>query len=66
MGNTPMIGHPVHVAILDDDPSVRTALERLLKAAGMLVDVYATSDQLFESIALKRPDCCCSTFRCQR
>jgi two-component system response regulator FixJ len=52
-----MIAHPLHIAILDDDPSIRTALGRLLKAAGMATDAYATSDQLFGSIAQKRPDC---------
>jgi FixJ family two-component response regulator len=52
-----MIAHPVHVAILDDDPSIRTALGRLLKSAGMVVDAYDTSDKLFGSVALKCPDC---------
>ena len=52
-----MVAHPLHIAILDDDPSVRTALGRFLKAAGMTVDVCATSDLLFESVALKYPDC---------
>jgi FixJ family two-component response regulator len=52
-----MIVPPPYVAILDDDPSVRTALSRLLKAAGMIVRTYATSDHLFESIAPKSPDC---------
>jgi len=45
------------VAILDDDPSIRTALGRLLKAAGMLAHPYGTSDELFEAIAPKCPDC---------
>jgi two-component system response regulator FixJ len=52
-----MIAHPVHVAILDDDPSVRAALLRLLKAADMAAQAYATSDELFEAVTLKRPDC---------
>jgi FixJ family two-component response regulator len=52
-----MISHAIHVAILDDDPSVRIALARLLKAAGMTADTYATSDELFEAVASKRPDC---------
>ena len=46
-----------HVAILDDDPSIRTALARLLKAEGMVVGSYATSDQFFGTLALERPDC---------
>ena len=52
-----MVAHPRHVAILDDDPSVRTALGRLLKAEGMTVAVHATSDELYKSIAQKCPDC---------
>ena len=52
-----MIARPIHVAILDDEPSVRTALVRLLKAAEMTAHAYATSAELFQSIALKRPDC---------
>jgi CheY-like chemotaxis protein len=52
-----MDGHPVHVAILDDDPSIRTALGRLLRSTGMTVDAHDTSDQLFKSVALKCPDC---------
>jgi FixJ family two-component response regulator len=47
----------MHGAVLDNDPSVRTALGRFLNAAGMAVDVYDTSDQLFASVALKCADC---------
>ena len=52
-----MIAHRIHVAILDDDPSVRTALARLLKATEMAAHAYATSGELFQSITLKCPDC---------
>ena len=52
-----MVAHPIHVAILDDDPSIRTALGRFLKAAAMAVGAYGNSDKLFESVALKCPDC---------
>ena len=58
-----MIERPLHVAILDDDPPVRTALGRFLKAAGMTADAYDTSDKLFESVALKCPDCLLLDFR---
>jgi DNA-binding response OmpR family regulator len=47
----------MRVAILDDDLSLRTALGRYLKSAGMAVDVCDTSALLFHVIALKRPDC---------
>jgi len=52
-----MTATPIHVAILDDDPSIRVALDRFLKAAGMTVDTYETSDQLFGAVAQKCPDC---------
>jgi DNA-binding NtrC family response regulator len=52
-----MVARPMHVAILDDDSSVRTALGRYLKFMGMEVDVCDTSALLFRVIALKRPDC---------
>lgn len=52
-----MTARPMQVAILDDDPSIRAALGRLLKAAGMVAHPHATSDQLFEAIAGQRPDC---------
>ena len=48
---------PKQVAILDDDPSIRAALCRLLRATGMVGYAYETGDQLFEAIALKRFDC---------
>jgi len=47
----------VHVAILDDEASIREALSRLLTTPGMIARAYATSDELFESVALKCPDC---------
>lgn len=47
----------IRVAILDDDPSIRTALVRLLKSAGMDAHAFATGNNLFEFVALERPDC---------
>jgi|KBSMisStaDraftv2_1062788.scaffolds.fasta_scaffold01666_13 FixJ family two-component response regulator len=52
-----MFTRPIHVAILDDDPSCRTALTRFLKAQGMVVDTYATGGQFFDALALERQDC---------
>jgi len=52
-----MTADAVYVAILDDDPSVRMALGRLLKSAEMVVDTYAESSHFFGSLALKTPDC---------
>jgi FixJ family two-component response regulator len=49
--------HRTHVAILDDDQSVRTAIGRLLKTSEMTVDSCATSLELFGAIAVNNPDC---------
>jgi len=48
----------LHVAILDDDLSVRTALGRLLNASDMDAEAFATGVELFSSFARKgKPDC---------
>ena len=52
-----MSAHPIRVAILDDDSSVRAALVRLLKSAGMAAHGYAASSELCEAVAQERPDC---------
>jgi FixJ family two-component response regulator len=52
-----MVAQSILVAILDDDPSIRTALGRVLCMAGMSVAAYADSTELFEAAALKSPDC---------
>ena len=52
-----MTADPDHVAILDDEPSIRTALGRLLKSAGMVVDSFADSSQFFAWLELKTPHC---------
>ena len=46
----------IHVAVLDDEASIRTALVRLLTAAGMVVATYETASQLFNAVAIKAPD----------
>jgi FixJ family two-component response regulator len=45
------------VAILDDDPSIRSAIGRLLRTSNIAVDSYATCMELFDSIAEFDPDC---------
>jgi two-component system response regulator FixJ len=52
-----MKARPRHVAILDDDPSIRVALGRLMKASEMIADIYSTGSQFFDALALKSPDC---------
>jgi two-component system nitrate/nitrite response regulator NarL len=49
--------HPIYVAILDDELSVRTSLVRLLESGEMVAHGCATSSELFDYVALKRPDC---------
>jgi FixJ family two-component response regulator len=45
------------VAVLDDDPSVRRALARLLRSAGYLVETFASARAFLERLAVRRPDC---------
>jgi FixJ family two-component response regulator len=56
-GNKTMAERRTHVAILDDDQSVRTAIGRVLKISEMTVDSCATSSELFSAIAGRCPDC---------
>ena len=49
--------HPIHVAVLDDDPSIRRALSRLLSAEELAVDTYGTAGLFLDSLVLKIPDC---------
>ncbi|HTW34441.1 MAG TPA: response regulator [Rhizomicrobium sp.] len=52
-----MIARSMHVAILDDDLSVRTAIGRVLRMSEMTVDSCGTSLELFDAMAEKSPDC---------
>jgi FixJ family two-component response regulator len=45
------------VAIVDDEDSVRRALERLLRSAGISPDVFASGETFLASLAIRRPDC---------
>lgn len=51
-----MIKQP-HVAVLDDDRSVRTAIGRLLKTSGMHVVCHASSLALLNAVRRDPPDC---------
>ena len=48
---------PIRIAILDDDPSVRTAISRLISASGMSGACFANCMELFNGIAQFKPDC---------
>ena len=45
------------VAVVDDEPDVRRALQRLLRSAGFDVETYASGAAFLESIADHKPDC---------
>jgi len=47
----------LRVAVVDDEESVRKALERLLRAAGLEVETFASGDEFLASLGERRPDC---------
>ena len=55
----PIAARPVaaHVSIVDDDPSVRRALRRLVEIAGFVVDTFESGTQALDTGL--RPDVAC-------
>lgn len=45
------------IAVIDDDEPVRKALERLLRAVGFEVEVFAGGSEFLHSLPGHRPDC---------
>ena len=45
------------VAIVDDDPSVRSALARVLRTAGLTVETYATAHEYLSASIDREPSC---------
>ena len=45
------------VAIVDDDPSVRSALARVLRTAGITVETYATAHEYLSASPDREPSC---------
>jgi FixJ family two-component response regulator len=45
------------IAVVDDDPSVRKALARLLRASDLDADAYGSAEQFLESLQTNAPDC---------
>jgi FixJ family two-component response regulator len=45
------------VAIVDDEDSIRKALKRLLRAANLEAESFASGPAFFDSLAKRRPDC---------
>jgi FixJ family two-component response regulator len=48
---------PPLIAIVDDDPYVRKALERLLRSAGLSVEAFASGAEFLASANDHQPDC---------
>lgn len=46
-----------HVAVVDDEESVRKALSRLLRSAGFEVESFASGTEYLDSLQTKKPDC---------
>jgi len=49
--------HPLIVCVVDDDPSVRIGLARLMRSAGHRVDVYESGEQFLQSVNPKGTAC---------
>jgi FixJ family two-component response regulator len=47
----------MHIAVLDDDLSVRTAISRVLRASGIEAACYSSSMELLSAVSRKVPDC---------
>lgn len=45
------------IAVIDDEEPVRKALERLLRAAGFGVEIFADGTEFLRSLEVHRPDC---------
>ena len=45
------------IAVVDDEESIRRALNRLLQSAGLDVVTFDSGVKFLESIAARRPDC---------
>jgi len=45
------------IAIVDDDPSVRRALGRLIRSAGYTVETFASAGEFLDSAAVGRTTC---------
>lgn len=52
-----MTKHCQHVAIVDDDESVRKALARLLSANSLEIDTYGSAQEFLVSLNTRVPDC---------
>src|SRR6185503_427173 len=54
---TGMTGTAPMVFIVDDDPSIRRSLERLVRAGGYRVQTFVSARQYLERAGTEKPDC---------
>jgi FixJ family two-component response regulator len=47
----------LHIALIDDDDSVRRAIGRLLRVVGMEVEVYGSGSEFLDALGDHLPDC---------
>ena len=47
----------LRVAVVDDDSSVRRALQRILTVLDVSVEAYASGEDFLQSLGMLRPDC---------
>jgi FixJ family two-component response regulator len=47
----------LHITVIDDDPSVRQSLERLIKSLGHSVSTYGTCDAFLRSPSFEHTHC---------
>lgn len=52
-----MSGSSQRIAVVDDESSVRKAMERLIRSAGMSVQTFASGDEFLLAVMLSAPDC---------
>ena len=45
------------VAVVDDEESIRHALQRLIQSAGLAVQTFASGADFLVSLQMRRPDC---------
>jgi FixJ family two-component response regulator len=50
-------GQIPHIAIVDDEESIRRALGRLIRSAGFAAETFASGDEFLETISDHEPDC---------
>lgn len=52
-----MRANPIRVAVIDDDSSVRRALQRILKVLDVYAEGFASGEDFLASLHSRRPDC---------